>query len=104
MFAVIATGGQQYRVSEGDTITVKRLEADVGAEIALGQVLLVGGEGAETQVGAPVVDGASVKAEVLSHGKGAKRESFKYGVRKRRRVRRGFRPSETTLTIKAISA
>lgn len=104
MYAVVRTGGQQYKVSAGDTITVKRIDAEVGAEIALGDVLLVAGGEAGPQIGAPVVDGAVVKAEVVSHQKGTKRETFKYIRRHRSRVRRGFRPSETTVTIKAVEA
>lgn len=104
MYAVVRTGGQQYKVSEGDTITVKRLDAEVGSEIALSEVLLVAGGDADARIGLPLVDGAKVVAEVVSHQKGAKRETFKYIRRHRSRVRRGFRPSETTLTIKAVEA
>jgi len=103
MYAVIQTGGQQYRVAAGQQITVKRLDAEVGSEISLDQVLLVGGESG-TQVGAPVVSGARVVAEVVSHGLGAKRDIFKYSRRHRTRRHTGFRPSETTLSIKAIEA
>ncbi len=104
MYAVVRTGGQQYKVSAGDTITVKRLDAEVGSEIAIGDVLLVGGGEADLKVGAPLVEGARVLAEVVSHQKGAKRETFRYTRTRRTRVRRGFRPSETTLTIKAVEA
>ena len=104
MYAVVRTGGQQYKVSAGDTISVKRLEAEVGAEVELNDVLLVAGGDAGPQIGAPVVDGAVVKARVDSHQKGDKRETFKYIRRHRSRVRRGFRPSETTLTITAVEA
>lgn len=104
MYAVVRTGGQQYKVSEGDTITVKRLDAEVGAEVDLSDVLLVAGGDEGARIGAPVVEGASVLAEVVSHQKGAKRETFKYIRRHRSRVRRGFRPSETTLAIKAVKA
>jgi len=104
MYAVVRTGGQQYKVSAGDTITIKRLDAEVGAEIALGDVLLVAGGSSDPQIGAPVVDGAVVKAQVVSHQKGDKRETFKYIPRHRSRVRRGFRPSETTVTITAVEA
>lgn len=104
MYAVVRTGGQQYKVSEGDTITVKRLNAEVGSEIDLSDVLLVAGGEAGARIGAPVVEGASVLAEVVSHQKGTKRETFKYIRRHRSRVRRGFRPSETTLAIKTVKA
>jgi large subunit ribosomal protein L21 len=104
MYSVVRTGGQQYKVSAGDTITIKRLDAEVGSEIALGDVLLVAGGSSDPQIGAPVVDGAVVKAQVVSHQKGDKRETFKYIPRHRSRVRRGFRPSETTVTITAVEA
>ena len=76
MYAVIATGGQQFRVSEGDTIVVKKLDAAVGSSLTIDQVLLVGGEGSDLKVGAPTVDGASVTAQVVSHDKGEKREEW----------------------------
>lgn len=104
MYAVIATGGQQFRVSEGDTLVVKRLNAEVGGEITLDQVLMVGGEGAELKVGTPVVLGASVTAQVVEHGRGVKRDIYKYRARKRYRKGGSFRPSETTLAITGINA
>ncbi len=103
MYAVVQTGGQQYRVSTGDTITVKRLDAEVGSEVSF-DVLLVGGGEAGPQIGAPRVDGARVVAEVVSHDKGEKRDIFKYRRRHRTRRHTGFRPSETTLNIKAVEA
>ena len=104
MYAVIATGGQQYRVSQGDTIIVKRLAAEAGSTITLDQVLLVGGEGVEARIGAPVVAGASVTAEVVSTDKGAKRDIYKFRRRKRYRKGGSFLPTETTLTITGINA
>jgi large subunit ribosomal protein L21 len=101
MYAVVESGGQQHRVSEGDTLTIKRLEADVGSTIQLNQVLLVGGDGA-AQIGAPTVPGAVVSAEIVSHDRGTKRDIFKYRRRKRYRVGNGFRPAETTITITGI--
>ena len=102
MYAVVVTGGKQYRVSEGDTITVDRLSADVGSTVEIADVLLVGGD--ELKVGTPTVDGAKVVAEVVEHKLGDKREVFKYKSRKRYRRNRGFRPSLTTLSIQSISA
>ena len=102
MYAVIATGGQQFRVSEGDTIVVKKLEAEVGSALTIDQVLLVGGEGVDLKVGSPTVSGATVTAQVVSHDKGKKRDIFKYRARKRYRKGRGFRPHETTLAITGI--
>lgn len=102
MYAVIATGGKQYRVSEGDTITVDRLQADVGSTLEISDVLLIGGD--ELKVGAPTVAGAKVVAQVVAHELGEKREIFKYRRTRRYRRFRGFRPSLTTLSIQSISA
>jgi large subunit ribosomal protein L21 len=104
MYAVVVTGGQQFKVSAGDTITVKRLDAEVGSTIELGTVLMVGGEGANLQIGTPNLEGVKVTAEVVAHGKGEKREMFKWLRTRRNRVMRGFRPSETTLSIQSIVA
>lgn len=103
MYAVILSGGQQHKVSEGDTLTVKRLDAEVGSTIELDRVLLVGG-GDAPKIGAPYVDGAKVTATVVSHDLGEKRDVFKYKRRQRYRRGVGFRPSETTLAITGISA
>lgn len=103
MYAVITSGGRQYRVNEGDTIVVDRLDAEVDSTVEIDQVLLVGGDG-ETKVGSPLVEGAAVKARVVAHQLGAKRDAFKFQRRKRSRVRRGGRPAQTTLNITEISA
>ncbi len=102
-YAVIATGGKQYRVKVGDRIAVERLEAEAGADVTIDQVLLVGGNG-ETRIGAPVVDGASVTARVDEHGRGEKIIVFKFKAKKRYRRRTGHRQSLTRLTITDISA
>jgi len=104
MYAVIASGGKQYRVSQGDRILVDRLDAEVGSTVEIDQVLLVGEEGGEPRIGTPTVEGATVKAEVVAHELGEKREAFKYNRRKRTRVRRGSRPRLTALSITEISA
>ena len=104
MYAVVVSGGRQYRVSEGDEITVDRLAAQVGSSIELQQVLMIGGEGTDIRVGMPSVAGAVVKADVVAHVQGDKRESFRYTRTRRTRVRRGSRPAQTTLTITTISA
>ena len=80
MFAVIKTGGKQYRVSADDTITIERIEGEEGARVEFGQVLMVG-EGSDVTIGTPAVDGARVTAEVLEQGRGPKTINFK----KRRR-------------------
>ncbi len=100
MFAIVETGGKQYRVATGETITVDRMAADVGSTITLDQVLLVSGD--KVAVGAPTVDGASIKATVTGHHKGDKVLTFKYRPTRRSRRRVGFRHSHTTLEIVAI--
>ncbi len=102
MYAVVITGGKQYRVSEGTTLVVDRVAAEVGAELVLDQVLMVGGE--TLAIGAPVVPGASVKATVVSHDKGAKTESMRYLHRQRRRKQKNGRASLTTIQINSIQA
>ena len=76
MYAIIATGGKQYKVSEGDVIKVERLGAEAGEEVVFDQVLVVGGE--QTVVGSPTVDGASVKATVVANGRARKVIVYKY--------------------------
>ncbi len=101
MYAVIKSGGKQYRVAEGDTLQVDRLRAEVGASLDL-PVLLVGGD--DVKVGSPTVDGVSVKATVVSHDQGDKVTALKYRPRHRTRRRIGFRASLTTLKIDKIDA
>lgn len=101
MYAVIKSGGKQYRVAEGDTLQVDQLKAEVGTSLAL-PVLLVGGDA--PKVGAPLVDGASVTVTVVSHELGEKVTALKYRRRKRTRRRFGFRASHTTLKIDKIEA
>jgi large subunit ribosomal protein L21 len=103
MYAVIKTGGKQYKVVEGDRIKVEQLPADVGQEIVIDQVLAVG-SGADLQVGAPWVGGASVKATVLAHGKHDKVRIFKMRRRKHYQKRQGHRQTYTELQIGAVSA
>jgi large subunit ribosomal protein L21 len=102
-YAIIETGGKQYRVSVGDRIAVERLPAVEGGEITLERVLLVGGDG-QTRVGTPVVAGASVTATVEDHFRGEKIVVFKYKPKKRYRRRIGHRQSLSHLTITAINA
>ena len=77
MYAVIVTGGRQYRVAQGETLRVEKLVADIGAEVKLDQVLLVG-EGDGVTVGAPLVAGALVTAKVVSHGRGEKIRTYNF--------------------------
>ena len=102
MYAIVETGSKQYRVSVGDTITVDRLgQHKTGSELELGRVLLVSGE--DVRVGTPVVEGATVMAKVVEHGRGEKKVTFKYKRRQRTRVRRGDKAHLTTLEITAIN-
>ncbi|GHT92719.1 50S ribosomal protein L21 [Betaproteobacteria bacterium] len=103
MYAVIKTGGKQYRVSAGQKLKVEQIPADVGAEITLDQVLLVG-EGESVKVGAPLVVGAAVKATVVSHGRHDKIKIFKMRRRKHYQKHQGHRQNYTELRIDAIAA
>jgi large subunit ribosomal protein L21 len=101
MYAVVRTGGKQYRVKEGDLLKVEKLTQDVGAKLDL-EVLLVG-EGGEVQLGAPVISGAKVQAEVVSHGKHRKLWHFRTQEEGWDRIR-GHRQPYTELRITGISA
>jgi large subunit ribosomal protein L21 len=103
MYAVIKSGGKQYRVSAGEKLKVESLPAAVGQELVIDQVLLVG-SGEAVQVGAPLVAGASVLARVLSHGRGDKVRIFKMRRRKHYQKRQGHRQGFTEIEIAAIRA
>ncbi len=103
MYAVIKTGGKQYRVAAGEKIKVEQIAADVGQEIVIDQVLAVG-NGAELKVGTPLLSGATVKATVVAHGKHDKVHIFKMRRRKHYQKRQGHRQQFTELQIGAISA
>ena len=103
MYAVIKTGGKQYRVAAGEKIKVEQIPADVGAEINFDQVLLVGA-GESVTIGAPLVSGASVKAVVLSQGRHDKISIFKMRRRKHYQKHQGHRQNYTEVRIEAISA
>lgn len=102
MYAVIKTGGKQYRVAAGDKLKVEKLPGDVGSEVLLDQVLMVG-EGAAVKVGAPLVAGAAVKATVVGHGKGDKVTIFKLRRRKHYKKSQGHRQQYTEIEITGIS-
>ena len=102
MFAVVRSGGKQYRVAENDVISVDKLTGDVGSKIALSEVLMVGGD--QPKHGAPLVSGASVEAEILEHGRGPKTIAFKKKRRKNTHRKRGGRAHLTTVKITGISA
>ena len=102
MYAVIKTGGKQYRVAAGDNIKVEQIAADVGQEVLIDQVLALG-EGSNLKVGTPLVSGASVKATVVAHGKHDKVRIFKMRRRKHYQKRQGHRQQFTELKIEAIN-
>ena len=102
MYAIIESGGKQYRVAQGDVIKVDKLSAEVGETITLDRVLLVHGE--QVQVGTPLVEGAAVTAKVLDHPRGDKVITFKYRPTRRYRRRVGYRHSHTQLEIAEIKA
>lgn len=101
-YAIVETGGKQYRVSVGDKITVEKLDSEAGSEITLDKVLLVGGA-AGSQIGAPYVSGASVTATVDAQGKGEKIVVFKY-VEEALSLPHRSPPAATQLTITGINA
>lgn len=103
MYAVIKTGGKQYKVAAGEKIKVEQIAADIGQEIMIDQVLAVG-DGAGLQVGTPLVAGASVKATVVAQGKHDKVHIFKMRRRKHYQKRQGHRQTYTELEIGAITA
>jgi len=101
MYAVVKTGGKQYRVSPGEKLKVEQIPADIGSEVVLDQVLMVA-DGDNVTVGNPVVAGASVKAKVLSHGRHAKVTIFKMRRRKHYQKHQGHRQNYTELQIESI--
>jgi large subunit ribosomal protein L21 len=101
MYAVIKTGGKQYKVAPGEKLKVEQIPADVGAEVILDQVLLVG-DGSSIRLGQPTVAGATVKATVLSHGRGEKLQIFKMRRRKHYQRHQGHRQGYTELKIDGI--
>ncbi|MBU4610689.1 50S ribosomal protein L21 [Achromobacter sp. GG226] len=103
MYAVIKTGGKQYRVAAGEKLKIEQIPADIGQEIEIDQVLAVG-EGDQLKLGAPLVTGAVVKATILSQGRHDKVRIFKMRRRKHYQKRQGHRQNYTEIRIDAISA
>ena len=103
MYAVIKTGGKQYKVSKGATLKVETIAADEGAKIELDQVLMVV-DGDNVKVGAPLVEGSKVTATIKSHGRGKKIEIIKFRRRKHHRKQMGHRQNYTELEITGIKA
>lgn len=103
MYAVVKTGGKQYRVAAGDILEVEKLDGDVGDSITLDEVLLVA-NGDNVTVGRPMVEGASVTARITGQHRGKKIMVFRYRPKKRIRVRRGHRQHLTRLEVETINA
>lgn len=102
-YAIIETGGKQYRVSVGDSLSVEKLPVDAGSDVIFDRVLMIGGDG-PARVGAPLVAGASVQGQVQDQYRGEKIIIFKYKPKKRYRRRTGHRQSLTRVAITAINA
>lgn len=102
MYAIIRDRGTQYRVEEGQLLDVALMQIDPGAEVELGEVLMIGGD--ELRIGQPLIDGARVRAEVVGMTRGEKIIVFKYRNKKRYRRRTGHRQDYTRLAIKEIVA
>jgi len=102
MYAVIETGGKQYKVSEGDTIFVEKLGVEEGEAVTFDKVLIIGNDGNVT-VGAPTVDGATVEGKVLKNGKGKKIYVFKMKRKKNYRRKKGHRQPFTKVVIEKIN-
>ena len=103
MYAIVKTGGKQYKVAQGDVLFVEKLEANEGGVVTLDQVLAVAGENGLT-VGAPVVEGATVTAKVVAQGKAKKVIVYKYKAKKDYRRKQGHRQPYTKLVIESINA
>lgn len=101
MYAVIKTGGKQYRVAANDTLVIEKVAGDAGATVEFGEVLMLGGNGAPV-IGSPTVAGAKVTAEVVEQGRADKVIAFKKRRRKNSRRKRGHRQEQTTVRIKDI--
>ncbi len=102
MYAIVETGGKQFRVQEGKKIMVDLLPVEVGSEITLDKVLMLGGDA--VRIGAPYVSGAKVTAKVLEHTRGEKIKVFKMRRRKASKSLQGHRQDYTALTVTGISA
>ncbi|MEY2374597.1 50S ribosomal protein L21 [Lentilactobacillus buchneri] len=102
MYAVITTGGKQYKVSEGDAIYVEKLDAEEGAKVTFDQVVMVGGD--SVKIGTPLVDGASVTGTVEKQGRQKKIIIFRYKPKKGSRSKKGHRQPYTKVVIDSIKA
>ncbi|MGB5326808.1 MAG: 50S ribosomal protein L21 [Gammaproteobacteria bacterium] len=103
MYAVIATGGKQYKVTKGETLRVEKLAGDEGSTVKLDNVLMVA-DGDKVSVGTPMLDKASVTAKIMAHGRGKKVEIIKFRRRKHSRSQAGHRQSYTEIEVTDIKA
>jgi len=103
MYAVIETGGKQYRVAEGDKVRVEKLDAEAGTSIDIAKVLMVG-DGDQIRLGKPFIDGTTVTAKITAHGRHDKVKIIKFRRRKHHMKRQGHRQWFTELRITGISA
>ena len=103
MYAVIKTGGKQYRVQQGDVIFVEKLDAQANDAVTFDEVLLIG-DGDQAEVGTPVVEGAKVEGKVLAQVKGKKIVVYKYKAKKNERKKQGHRQPYTKVEITAVNA
>ena len=102
MYAIIVTGGKQYKVEEGKSIFVEKLDVNAGDKVTFDKVIFVGGD--DTKIGTPLVDGASVEATVDKQGKEKKVVTFKYKPKKHTHTKQGHRQPYTKVTINTINA
>ena len=103
MYAVIATGGKQYKVTKGETLRVEKLAGDEGSTVKLDNVLMVA-DGDKVSVGTPTLDKATVTAKIMAHGRGKKVEIIKFRRRKNSRSQAGHRQSYTEIEVTDIKA
>lgn len=101
MYAIIASGGKQYRVEPGKVVTLERLPGEVGNQVALDQVLMVS-DGSQVKIGRPTVSGARVVSEIVAHTRGDKIDVFKFKKRKKYRRKTGHRQEQTQVRIAEI--
>lgn len=103
MYAIVRSGGKQYRVEEGSLVSVERLAGKAGESVTLGEVLVIA-DGDDVKAGTPALSGAKVTAEIVAQGKGPKIDVLRYKNKTRQRKTRGHRQSETTIRITKIEA
>ena len=103
MYAIVRSGGKQYRVEEGTLVSVDTVAGKVGDTVTLGDILVIA-DGDDVKAGQPALEGAKVTAEIVAHGKGPKIQVLRYKNKTRQRRARGHRQSETTIRITKIEA